>query len=408
MTIAAGNLAAQFIPFLVLPFLQKYFFDPAAFGLLTLYVSISELLIGIAGMKYEYAVVAAKRLKDAVNLVALTLFITLGVTLLTLLGSGIFYVFFPGLETVSRLRWMIFLLPVSVFAAGVYTVINFRLNRQALFGHMAGVKVANTFSAESVKLLTGYTKAPGGLVTGRAAGHVAAMLYSVVLYVSVFRREWRLFSFPHMKKMIGRYREYPLFAMPSALVGTLITFVYLQFFLHYFGQDKVGLLGVSVSYIGVALGIISTSFGEVFFRNISTITSIAELRRKYIRFARLLFVPAALLCVALHAIPVSWVTYFLGDKWADMLPITRVMALWMSISFVSTSLSFIYLRLNLQRLMFFVDVVHLLAVAVAIPLAYSLTGTFIGALYGFAIVQIIHYLVAILIAERFMNSQIKR
>lgn len=407
ITIAAGNLLAQLIPFLVLPFLQKYFYGPEAFGILTIYVSISELLIGIAGFKYEYAIVSTKRLKDTVNILAGAVLITCLVAICTLVGVTIFHYFFNGIESVDKLQGLIFLIPVSVFAFGIYNSINFRLNRQALFFRITGGKVTNTFFAETSKLASGFFHVNGGLVMGRATGHVAAMLYAISTYFFMFKKELKLLSWKHIKNMLITHKRHPFFVMPSALTGTLITVIYLQYFLYYFGAEKVGLLGVSVSYIGVALGIISSSFGEVFFRNISATESIAEVRSKYIRFAKLLCIPAIAMCVSLYAIPSSFVIYMLGDKWAEMLPITRIMALWMSISFVSSSLSFIYLRLHLQRMMFIVDVIHLIAVIIVIPVSYHITKSFTGVLYGFAIVQAAHYITAIFVAIWHMNSKIK-
>ena len=58
-----GSLVAQIIPFIALPYLQKYFYTPADFGLLTVFVSFCELFANVATFKLEYGIVIQKRIR---------------------------------------------------------------------------------------------------------------------------------------------------------------------------------------------------------------------------------------------------------------------------------------------------------------------------------------------------------
>ena len=68
LVLFSGSFVSQLIPFLTLPFLQIYFYNPADFGLLALFISFAELFANIAGLKLEFGIVLQKKLKDAINL----------------------------------------------------------------------------------------------------------------------------------------------------------------------------------------------------------------------------------------------------------------------------------------------------------------------------------------------------
>src|ERR1041385_6667529 len=78
----SATALSQLLPFLVLPFLQRYFFSPYEFGLLAIYMAFSDLIVSAASFKYEYAIVSENRLKNAVNLLLLSLLSVLTVSVL--------------------------------------------------------------------------------------------------------------------------------------------------------------------------------------------------------------------------------------------------------------------------------------------------------------------------------------
>lgn len=398
LQVASGNMLAQAIPFLVLPLLQSSFYTPAQFGILSLYTATSELFIGMASGKYEMAIVTSRRKKDQANLMFLCLtlsFVSAGVFL-----SGLILYFLGArlLHFWDEPALWLWPLPLSIAAGGIFNAISYRFNREQWFGRMSMGKVYNTLAAESTKIGLGIAHVGTGLVWGRIAGQLFSALQQWRIYARRLQSDRKLYSRRYLETLARSQRRYPLYIMPAALIGSLITVLYFNLFEYYYGEDKLGLIGVSASYIGVATGIISTAIGQVFFRKLAEIDDLRSLRNKYLAFAGVLAIPAALMPLTLYALPNSWVVYVLGDKWELMLPVARIMSLWMALAFISSSLSFIYLKLNMQRTMFVIDALHLLLVIGSIYLAHTLYGDFMTSLYFFTAAQLIHYLIAIFAA----------
>lgn len=409
LTLAGGTLAGQIILFVSLPFLQRYFYGPEAFGLFTIYVSISELLIDVAGLKYEYGIVRMKRGKDAINLMILSFFCVLAVTLLCALVFLALYLFFPEINFVKDLGIYLFIIPLSVLFFGSTNTLGYWFNRQQQYNAIAKNKLSSSLVSEPVKFAWAATiKANGlGLIWGRVLGQLAGFLYAFSVFIKHHKKQLKLFSKPTIQKLAFTQKRYPLFVLPSTLITILITAIYVQFFLSYFGKEKVGLLGVSVSYIGVAFGIMSGAIGQVFYRKIASTNDFRALRKLYIKFTQLLFIPSIIAIILAYAIPSSFVSMALGERWAEIIPIARIMVPWMGIAFVSSSLSFMHIHLDTQNKLLFIDVIHLIGVLAALYGGYYYIGTFYGVLVCFAVAQAIHYILVILAAIYFLNQRIK-
>lgn len=64
----AGSAFAQILPFLLLPILQRYFYTPEDFGVLSLYIVLADLIGKVGMFKLELGLVMHRKMKDASNL----------------------------------------------------------------------------------------------------------------------------------------------------------------------------------------------------------------------------------------------------------------------------------------------------------------------------------------------------
>ena len=86
----SGSFLSQVIPFIVLPFLQKYFYSPADFGLLAVFVSFCELFSQIATLKLEFGIVIQHRIRAAINIAYGAFRVSVGMAILSLLVVLVF------------------------------------------------------------------------------------------------------------------------------------------------------------------------------------------------------------------------------------------------------------------------------------------------------------------------------
>ena len=66
---------------------------------------------------------------------------------------------------------------------------------------------------------------------------------------------------------------------------------------------------------------------------------------------------------------VGWV---FGEAWMPAIQYMRVLTVWYAINFVTSSLSFVSLRIEIQKISFFLDLIHFVFVYGTIFIAYKL------------------------------------
>lgn len=159
-----------------------------------------------------------------------------------------------------------------------------------------------------------------------------------------------------------------------------------------------------MTYLSAGFGVVAVSFSQVFYSKVSETRTINELLNLYKRFAKNLAFVAIFPVLFVYLFPISWVVYFLGDEWFELMPIARIMVLWLAVWFIASSLSFIYMRLGKQRVMLIYDFLHLILIVIGFFSAYLLSATVESALWGFTIAQIIFYAFVIYIAIYFIRT----
>ena len=305
-----------------------------------------------------------------------------------------------GVESIQN---YLSLLIFSIIFLGLFEVFNYWNNRKKTFKTIASAKISKSIVAESSKLGFGYSNIGGGLIYGRIVGEFVSMMY---LAVKFFKYDFKSFTKGKNREIFStlkKHYRFPLYTMPSVFVGNFIFVIFFALFNKYFGEAKTGIIGISVTYIYAAFALLSASFSQVFFKEIHDIKGKENLLKVYLKNAKLLALLSFIVIVFVLIIPSDWVVYVLGEKWIEMMPTLKILVFGFAVSFVTSSLSFIYIRLDKQRLMLFFDIFHLALVWFSITMAYNYFGTFRETLIVYTIAQVIYYLIAFVAAILFIK-----
>ena len=230
------------------------------------------------------------------------------------------------------------------------------------------------------------------------------MLVLVSNFLVKSRKSLRLLSWSRMKELARKHKDFVRYSSPSAFLGSAVPFLYIYLLREYYGEGLVGKVGLANMYVAVGLGIIAKSFSQVYYKEMADILDRKKLERSYSRFMLRLFALAIALIVGVFVVPESLVIAVLGDKWEGLMPVTRALTVWLAISFVSSSLSFIYIKVGKQKVMLIFDILHLLMVALSIVLVHHWKGDEMTTLWGFSVAQSLYYLLAIFLAFRFIRQ----
>jgi lipopolysaccharide exporter len=404
LVLFSGTFISQVIPFLVLPVLQKFYYSPSDFGILVVFVTFSELFANISSLKLEFGIVLQKRLKDAVNL----MYGAFRVSIVTTLISFVIVLFFKKkiAESFStpEIENLLFLVPLYVLFFSTNNIMSYWNNRKSAFKIISYSKIVQTSSAELSKILIGIINISSGLIIGRIIGFAFSSIYYVSKFIKTDVKSLKLLNSNMSNKVVRNNTNFVFYTTPSVFISSLINFVYINLFLYYFGSQVVGVLGVSTTYISAAYGVISVSFSQVFYSKINSLNTKKELLDIYIKFAKRLFIFSSIPLIFIYVIPTTFVTTLLGGKWAELLPIARIMVIWLSFWFVSSSLSFIYMRLGKQKVMLFYDLLHLLVILIGFFGAKMINPSFTSVLWGFTIAKAGFYIFIIFLTIRFIKN----
>jgi len=402
MVLTTGTAVSQLIPFIVLPILQKYFYGPGDFAMLASFVYFSEMLGVIGTLKLEYAIVGQRSPQDAREVLLTGARIALMSSGLALLLALICFQW-NLIHGLHELGVAIFLLPVVVLSMSIIQLTSYWHNARKEYDKIARGKLVQTSTGEGAKLMGGWIGLNfSGLILGRVLGYVVLSLLQWRRYVQQsLHIERRNFS---MWEVIRNNKSFVLFATPSVFVGALINFMYIELFLENFGSESAGMVSVAMTYVGDGLGMVAGSISQVFYGTIAGIHRRAELQSLYVRFLGRLFGMSAFMTGMIWLLPASWIVGALGQDWNDLIVYCRVISIWLGVWFISSSLSFIYLRLQRQHVMLFFDVLHVLMVYAGFHLGRIYAGSALGALWGFTWAQVLFYVIAVLMALHFIRK----
>ncbi|WP_343748435.1 oligosaccharide flippase family protein [Fluviicola sp.] len=405
LVLFSGSLLSQLIPFFVLPILQKYFYSPADFGLLAVFISFSELFSSVASGKLEYGIVLQDRERHAINLFFGALKIVLIVTVISSILVLIFRDFISNYLGEPRLNSYLFLLPVYIIFFSITDLFSYWNNRKRRFKVISWAKLVQTGTSETVKLLAGVMHlGVFGLILGRLSGFIGSVLYYVRGFLKRDSRALKLLDNQISRETVRENKKFLLFTTPSVFLGNLINVVYLQLFLVYFGEKMVGIIGVSMTYLSAGFGVVAVSFSQVFYSRLAETKSKEDLLRMYIRFAKNLALLAFIPVAVVYLIPGRFVANILGEQWIELMPIARIMVVWLAAWFVSSSLSFIFIRLQKQQALLYYDVLHLIVIVSGFFIGRSFSDQVESALWGFSIARCVFYIFVIGVAIRMIKK----
>jgi O-antigen/teichoic acid export membrane protein len=187
--LSGGTLLGQLLLVLVSPLLTRLYV-PAEFGVLAVFMSLNGILGGIASLRYEHGVIAARDEADAVDMVWVTLiasfaYAAAAVLVVWLIGDA----FTRWIDT-PALAPMLWLLPPTLLAVAIGTILEhwsmrrgtYRINgagRTAQFGSQALLQVA--FGFAGLKAF--------GLLVGYALGYVLRFVLFLLVLPAGDRRE---------------------------------------------------------------------------------------------------------------------------------------------------------------------------------------------------------------------------
>lgn len=397
----SGTLIAQIISFVTFTYLIKHYYSPAELSNFMWFFEFVTIFATIGALRMEAGVILEQEDNFAIQLVKLCLktilvfsFIGLSVALIGSLINDSF-------QTVLNSPMILATVPIAICSIGFVQLFTAWFTREQNFKTIANNKVLQNSSGAASQFIFALSKfTSSGLILGKVVGNILASLFLLKKFYSTTEKQNTAIS---NKTLFKKNKDFVLFSTPGTLIGTFINFLLIHLFLSYYGNDVAGEVGAAKYYLGLGFSIVSSAFAQVFYSNIAKINNKDELKKYYSYWLFRLSGVAIVVFAIIQFTPNFLVIEILGNKWSNLLEAVKIMSIWMSIMFVSSSLSYIYIKVNQQKTLIIFDLFHLLFIWLSIFISFKVYNNSETSLIWFTIAQSIYYIIAIIAAYYFIE-----
>lgn len=383
LTLMTGTTIAQAIPIAISPILTRIY-TPEDFGVLALFMAIASIFGSISNGRYELAIMLPKKDEDAVNIVALGFIITTFISFTLLVLVILFSDYFTKLLNHNEIGAWLYFVPISVFFTGIYNILNYFNNRKKQYKDLAKATVLKSIVGAILQLTLGFFKFGfSGLIISSLTSQLVA---NTKLLSNIIKDKVLISKISKLKiiALAKRYKKFPKFDMPSAIMNTASLQMPVLLLGAFFNTSTVGFFSLSHRFISMPMSLIGSSIGQVFFQQSANVKNDNEALKKltlntYKKLFKLGILPFSIITVFGDIV----FAFVFGTDWIVAGEYAQVLAIWVLFLFVHSPITSLFSTLEKQKEAMIINIIIIVSRALIITLtAY---------LYSDAYITIISY-----------------
>jgi len=331
--VLTGTGGAQLIALLFTPFLTRIF-PPEAFGHLGVFLALAAILIPIAALTLPMAIVLTKTNDEAISVSNLAFQIAL-------LGTGVFlaFIFLSFdflLDTLHATDggFYLYLVPLVVFFSALLQLTENWTIKLSFFKLKAKVSLVHALVINTLKLLLGLWLPTAATLIFIAIMNPllnAALLFSQLKNHIFSEKKISCKLDENWRKLFSKYRDFPLFQAPQALLNALSQSSPVILIAAFFGPVSAGFYAFSRTILALPIVLIGKAIGDVFYGRIAK-----EINEQRFQSVIKLFIQSTLLLAGLGCFPLLVILLWgpdifslvFGDKWYQAGVYAQWLSLW--------------------------------------------------------------------------------
>ena len=338
----SASVVAQVLGLLVYPVISRLY-SPDDFGLLNLFLSISNVLVILANAEYHYAIVLPKDDKHARAIAHVDILLLLSVVALTavsvVFSTPIARVFkSPDL---ARYYWM---LPVLVLVSGLWNIMNYWYIRREAYSRISGYQISQSVVSAGAKISFGFGGIlRGGLIYSTVGAATISLILSMLLAWKKHVRS--LFSGIDKalcKEVARTYKNFPTYSMPRSFVNMLAGQLPVLLLTPVFGGHEVGLWSMALLLGFTPICVITRAMHQSLYQTITVrVNNREHIGSIFRRFSILIFAVTIPTFTILFIFLPQLTQWLLGAEWETSGHYIRWMLPWLCINLLNASTGFL-------------------------------------------------------------------
>jgi O-antigen/teichoic acid export membrane protein len=409
--LAGGTTAAQGITVLAMPILTRLY-TAEEFGYLQIYVMILAFLFVIVGWRYELTILLAEAEETVASLVVLALGI---VGTMSLLCAGVM-VWAQGSNSLPQqfkpLQPYLWLMPISLFGAGVYLVLSHWALRQKAYPQVATTKLTQSIGQITTQLLLGAWFKTGllGLLLGDAIGRVAGSARLTGLAWKQNRELFRAVRWNGMWKAAVRYKRFPLVSSGAALINTAGLALPSLMLGGFFGSQVLGWFALVDRVMTAPYAFVGVAVSQVYSVEAARVAKIdpVNMQSLFVKLIKKLALIGAIPCMLVFMAGPWLFSFIFGEAWREAGVYARLLAGLHWVSFIAWPLTPTLNLLEEQTRQFWWDIGRLILTLVCMWLPYYLGLSARLAITAYGGAMLIAYVGHLFLSHRAIQRRIRQ
>ncbi len=343
--LAGGTASAQVLLVLASPLLTRIY-TPDDFGLLAVYSALLALFLVISSLRYEMAIPLPESNKEAVHIVILSLIVVTAMTCVSSLMVLLFGTLLAEAVNLPNLAEYFWLLPIGVFFAGIYRILNYWAVRQKSFRDITITRISQTLTTLAIQF--SFYKFGGiALLFSQVSGQGTGCLR--LARSALKHEEFKSWTWAGVWRVIKRYKQFPIFSTWSGLFNTTGTQLPPLIVAAFFSANSAGLFALAIRILNIPVSVLGGAIGQVYFSNLAEAKRegrLSELVEKGVLNLLKLALPAG---VWFMLVAPDLFAFAFGQEWKVAGEIARWMTPWILCQFISSPLSTLYFVLEKEN-----------------------------------------------------------
>lgn len=370
VTLLSGTAVTLVVSYLTVPILTRLF-TPEQFGISDYFSMMISVLMTVASLRYEDAIMLPEDEDKAASLFWLSIVLTLATTVLVAIAS-IYSNEITSFLRVEGLAPWLWLLAPTLFFMQFGRMSELWLSRKKLFQRITGGEVINKLSMVSSRVGAGLgtNLGAGGLIGGFAAAYLASgVYYGAVLWnhaQSLFRRR---LSPSRFREAAVRYRRFLLYGTPSSVLNAVVARLPVLLLPVYFGMEPVGLFGRAFMALAVPMSLVGSAVSQVFFVHAAEAHREGRLHELTETVHARLIMLGMFPMVLLIFVGPDLFAFVFGSTWRTAGIYEQYLAVWFFAGGVASPLTRLFDVLERQRTELLISIVTCLALTSALVYA---------------------------------------
>ncbi len=400
ITLMTGTLIGQLLIILTLPFISRIY-TPEQFGNYSNLIAIISILGVITTLRYDIAMAITNKDEERNNLLYLSVILNTIICILILiilLITSFIFDYFSFIQVIY-----IF---VSVFILGIVQILTSYNSSLGNFKKISYTKFSQSLVQVVVQLLGVFSKNNliflfAGYLLGRSNG-------IFILYNSSKKKiDKKNMSFENIINLSKKYRNYPIYGLPSSLLNSFTSNIMIILTLFVYGGYYAGIYGFITRMTSAPLQLISKSYNNALFK-LAHEKNTKNFKKIYTLTSGFIVGLFAIIISIYSIIDINIFEIIFGEKWKGVdevfLPLLILTGFQYSIIPVTELLTI----LNKQKLRLFWDFIKIVLTISLFIYTFNSEITFNNFIVIFSVMSAILYLVLhLIVINTLRNADIK-